>query len=269
MFFLQKARLDAINPSTGALSVIGPTGFADCSTATSPGCGANAELSLGHAGGTIYTTDFANRLYTVDPVTGKATLVGNTGIPAVPFIPASTNPDGSFNFYDENLFDVGGKLFANFDAATFNPATSVNTTVIAPALYQIDTNTGAATKIAATDLGLITITSLGGTVCGFEGPTGEVVTLDVTNGNTSFVSKNRPYYRAGGGRCTIPEPASMALAGFGIIGIVVWRLRRRVLKEVYDGKVHQASLSLFDPRVYSSFCRMCAHCVPGAGGNQD
>jgi hypothetical protein len=221
--------LDSINRMTGATSVIGPTGFSDC-LSSSCGPNANAQLSFGMAGGTLYATSFANNLYTVNPATGKATLVGVTGIPAVPFVPASTNPDGSFNFYDENLFGIGGKLYANFDAATFNPATSVFTTVIAPALYQIDAGTGQASKIASTDLGLITIIDLNGTIYGFNGMTNQVVTLDVTNGTTSFVSNiDASAGLIGGAAPTVPEPASIALAALGIASIVYWRQQRRHL----------------------------------------
>jgi hypothetical protein len=230
--------LDSINRMTGATSVIGPTGFADCSTPSTPSCGPNSQLSFGMAAGTLYATSFANNLYTVNPATGKATLVGVTGIPAVPFVPASTNPDGSFNFYDENLFGVGGKLYANFDAATFNPATSVFTTVIAPALYQIDAGTGHASKIASTDLGLITITDLNGTIYGFNGVTNQVVTLDVTNGTTSFVSNiDASAGLVGGAAPTVPEPASIALAAIGIASIVFSRRRKRHASRVLS--LHQ------------------------------
>src|ERR1039458_235609 len=36
--------LDSINPNTGAISVIGPTGFADCSSPSSPTCGPNSQI---------------------------------------------------------------------------------------------------------------------------------------------------------------------------------------------------------------------------------
>ena len=124
--------LDSINPATGATSVIGPTGLADCSNFPVSPCGPTSANDLGQFGGTIYATDFANNLYTVNPATAAATLIGPTGIPGLSFIPLSTNPDGSFNAYDETLFSTAGKLYVTFDTLTFNPLTS--TPVIPPHL---------------------------------------------------------------------------------------------------------------------------------------
>jgi hypothetical protein len=226
MFF--DGNLGSINPNTGAISVIGPTGFTDCSSPSSPTCGSHSQLSFGSAGGMLVATDFANNFYTVDPVTGNATLVGATGIPGIPFIPVSTNPDGSFNFYDENLFGVGGSLYANFDAATFNPATFELTTVISPALYKIDINTGHATQIASTDLGLVTVFNLNGTVFGFNGSTGQIMTLDVTNGITSAVSNIDPSVGLiAGAAPSVPEPGSVALAIIGLTTVAIYRRRTR------------------------------------------
>jgi hypothetical protein len=220
--------LDSINLNTGAISVIGPTGFADCSSPASPTCGPNSQLSFGSAGGTLYATDFANNLYTLNPATGNATKVGATGIPGIPFIPVSTNPDGSFNFYDENLFNVGGGLYANFDAGTFNPGTFEFTTVISPALYKINVNTGRATLISSTDFGLVTVTNLNGTVYGFNGVTGQIVTLDVTNGITSAVSNIDPSVGLIAGAATsVPEPGSVALAIIGLTMVAIYRRRTR------------------------------------------
>lgn len=100
-------KLNSINPATGATRVIGPTGLADCSMAGSP-CGPTSANTLGELAGTTYATDFHNSLYRVNASAGAATLIGPTGIPAIPFIPLSTNPDGSLNFYDEALFGAGG-----------------------------------------------------------------------------------------------------------------------------------------------------------------
>jgi hypothetical protein len=226
MFF--DGNLGSIDPNTGAISVIGPTGFTDCSSPSSPTCGSNSQLSFGSAGGMLYATDFANDFYTVDPVTAHATLVGATGIPGIPFIPVSTNPDGSFNFYDENLFGVGGSPYANFDAATFNPATFEFTAVISPELYKIDVNTGHATPIASTDLGLVTVFNLNGTVFGFNGVSGQIVTLEVTSGITSTVSNIDPSVGLiAGAAPSVPEPGSVALAIVGLTMVSIYRRQTR------------------------------------------
>ena len=76
--------------------------------------------------------------------------------------------------------------------------------VIAAALYRINTTTGAATKVADTDFGLITITGVNGVIYGFSGTNGQVVTLDVTNGNTNVVSDLDPSLGLIGGAAAVP-----------------------------------------------------------------
>jgi hypothetical protein len=218
--------LDSINPATGATSVVGPTGLADCSMPASP-CGPTSANTLGGVGGTTYATDFANNLYTINPLTGAATLIGPTGIPAIPFIPLTTNPDGSFDFYDEGLFGFGGQLYATFDAATFNPMTFVITPVIAPNLYRIDSSTGLATLVAPTTLGLGATVNVNGTFYSFSDSVSQVVSLDLANGNTTFVSNFDPAAGIIDGASPVPEPASIALTGMGIASILVCRRRRR------------------------------------------
>jgi hypothetical protein len=220
--------LESINPSTGATSVIGPTGFSDCSTPASP-CGTHAQLSLGAANGTVYATDFANNLYIVNPTTGKATLVGPTGLLPVPFTPLSTNPDGSFNFYDENLFGAGGKLYVNYDAGSVNPVTSVITTAISSALYQIDPSTGHATLVAPTEFGMVTVANVNGIVYGFDIPNGEIVTLNPTNGQTSFESNIDPSVGQilGAAPAPVPEPSCLILGGIGVAAMLALRRKTR------------------------------------------
>lgn len=136
-------KLDSVNPSTGLTSVIGPTGLGDCSSATSL-CGPTSPSALTALGGTLYATDYQNNLYRLNAGSGKATLVGPTGMPGVTFVPLSTpNSDGSLNFYGEALFGANGKLYATFDTGTINFQTGVVTPVIANNLYQIDPSTGA------------------------------------------------------------------------------------------------------------------------------
>ena len=77
---------------------------------------------IGQLEDTYYATDFAQNLYSVNPGTGAAKLIGSTGIPALTFIPFSANPDGSQNVYAESLFSARGKLYANFATLRLNPA---------------------------------------------------------------------------------------------------------------------------------------------------
>jgi hypothetical protein len=223
--------LYSINPATGAFALVGPTGLGDCTTLSSP-CGPTSSLTLGSANGNIYATDFQNRIYSVNPLTGAATLIGPTGIPPIPFVPASLNANGTINFYEAALFGAGGKLYATFDALVFDLTTSsVASIAVAPALYQIDPSTGVATVIGPTDLSIAGVAGGNGTQYAFNILKGQVLNLDVATGNTSFVSNTDP--TAGtirGAASAVPEPASIALTAVGIAATLVWRRRKLYLR---------------------------------------
>jgi hypothetical protein len=222
--------LDSINPATGLTTVIGPTGLGDCTFPTSP-CGPNSASELVGVGGIVYATDLANNLYTIDPTTGKATLLGPTGIPPLPFKLLSTNPDGSTNVYDEALFVSGGSLYATFDAITIDFSNFAMKTVIPAALYHIDPKTALATMIAPTAQNLDSALDLGGTVYAFNVATNQVVTLDLANGNTAFFSNYDPAVGLVEGVAATPEPASIALVGVGIGVVVLQRRRKHVQRD--------------------------------------
>lgn len=208
--------LDSINPSTGAITVIGPTGLAD---------------ELGNVGNSIYATDFVNNLYSVDSATGEATLIGPTGIPGLTGIPFSVNADGTLNVYDESIFGAAGKLYISFDTLSLDPATFQPAYVnVQPSLYQVDPLTGNATLIAPTALGLGAALDVSGTTYSFEDPTGQVVGLNVANGSTSFVSNFDPDAGIINGASPVPEPAAFGFAAIGIAALLAsrrrfWRVR--------------------------------------------
>ena len=182
--------LVAIDPVTGKTSTVGSTGLGDCATSSSP-CGPNSANGIGRFNNDYYLTDFANNLYSMDPESGAATMIGLTGIPALPFSPLSVNPDGSQNVFNETLFSVCGKLYANF-AAAVRPQGGPPVIVIPPAIWEINPKTGHARWIAPTELGLTSIVNVNETIYAFSVRTGEVVILDVSTGQTSVVSELDP-----------------------------------------------------------------------------
>jgi hypothetical protein len=147
---------------------------------------------IGQLDDTYYATDFAQNLYSVNPITGAAKLIGHTGIPALTSIPFSANPDGSLNVYAESLFSARGKLYANFATARLNPATGTATPIIPGALYQINPKTGYARLVAPTDTNLTSIVNVNDTIYAFDAAAGQVITLDVANGLTAVVSDLDP-----------------------------------------------------------------------------
>jgi hypothetical protein len=217
--------LDSINPATGATSVVGATGLTDCTTPASP-CGPTAASTLGLSGGKIYATDFQNNLYSVNPLTGGATLIGATGIPAVPAVPFSSNPDGTVNVYDQSIFGAGGNLYITFDAIDLDLATFEATQTVAPDLYRIDPKTGLATLVGPTELGINAVAEVNGASYGFDDLTGQILSLDLSNGNTSFVSNFDP--AAGviaGATVDTPEPAPITMMAIGLAAVLVAKRR--------------------------------------------
>jgi len=200
--------LDAIDPVTGITSVVGATGLHDCSSPADPYDPKCANV-IGRLDGTVYVTDFVNNLYSVDPATGAAKLIGPTGVPPLTFVPFTANTDGSVNVYGESLFSAQGKLYAYFSANAVNFETGAERILVPGALYQINPATGHTTFVAPTDTNLSTIVNVNDTIYSFDAAAGQVVTLDLTNGLTTPIS---PLYPAAsviaGATPARPNPAA-------------------------------------------------------------
>jgi hypothetical protein len=208
------------------MTTVGPSGLSDCSTPSSP-CGSNSVNTLTSFNGQTYATDLQNRLYSVNTGTGAATLIGTTGMPAIPFIPLSENPDGTVNVYDQAFFTANGRLFATFDAGNVDFSTGAITTVIAGGLYQIDPATARATFIGSTVFGIGAAAEVNGVTYAFLVATGELATLDLTTGRTSVIGT----YDAGviSAAAPTPEPATTAIMGLGlaILAAGAWVRKRK------------------------------------------
>ncbi len=213
------SNLERFNPASGVTTLIGATGLGDCATLTSP-CGPTSGATIGGLAGKIYATDFQNSLYGVNPATGKATLIGPTGMPGIPFVPGSPNPDGTLNFYDEAIFGFEGKLYITFDTWVFDPNTGTTESVITPGgLYEVDPATAKATLVGPTDLGIGAVVNLDGTLYAFNNPDLGIYTLDGATGKTTFTGVHFDP-AAGviqGAWAATPEPGSIALVGIGVL----------------------------------------------------
>jgi hypothetical protein len=224
--------LYSINPSSGVQTSVGATGLSDCSAPPSSPCGLMSANAFGSLNGTLYATDYAGNLYRLNAATGHATLIGATGLPAITFVPFSTNPDGTLNVFDESLFDNAGKLYANADILKLNPNTGMISSVVVPdSLYSIDPVTGKATLVAATTTPLNSFLNVDGAEYAFDGgmPPTQILRLNLTDGSTSSVASADP--EAGlilGATLDTPEPAAFCLLGLGLIVISGFNRLRRV-----------------------------------------
>jgi hypothetical protein len=188
--------LAKINRATGGETVIGATGLSF-----------NA-FDLAQVRGKLYLTDFSNNLYLVDPGSGVARPIANTGMPPDPNIPLTFNSDGTFNLCDEGLYGIAGKLYATFDSYAIDPTQTPPTVVhqyVSPRVYEVDPFTGATRILAGTDWQLSAIVEADGKVYAFKAVIdgfdwsidvpiahAELDTLDLKTGKTNKIADIDP-----------------------------------------------------------------------------
>lgn len=188
------SQFGTVNLTNGAFTPIG-SGLPEAGTGLVQGPGGSLRSS--------------GEIYSINPSTGAAVDVGNTGLTgATPgtfanalgelngvvyvtdmnnslyslntstglatLIGSTGMPGdpgcGAFpNFCDEALFGANGNLYATYDAFQVSPDGYTNPVTIDPGLWQIDPTTGAATFIASTDLHILSLTEDSGAIVGFEG----------------------------------------------------------------------------------------------------
>ena len=186
--------LAKIDPATGNVTIIGPTGL-----------GYNA-FTLGSVGGKLYLTDFNigggfQNLYSVSSVSGTATLIGPTQVPADSVAPFTPNANGWINLCDETIYGANGKLYVTYDSYATDPIPSSPTYLgtdmhIAPVLYQVDPVSAATTQLGDTSPYLDALTAVGGNVIAFKvlainwnkfGPHArtQLLALDLTSGSVT------------------------------------------------------------------------------------
>ena len=77
-----------ISPTAGSPALVGPSGLGGCPPSASS-CAPTTASTLGNYDGNIYATDFQNSLYSINPATGTATLIGTPASRLFPSFPAA------------------------------------------------------------------------------------------------------------------------------------------------------------------------------------
>jgi hypothetical protein len=204
---IQNSTLVAIDPISGASSIIGSSGL---------------QLnSVGFAGGFngLFEIDYSSNLYSIDPNTGAATLVGATGL-------AANNGN-----WDTSLSDDGTNLY--FTAGGGGAIDQ---------LYEVNTQTGLATDLGSTgvsgiagsaivngELELFQYSWSGATDYIYSAPLGStnfvagaVLGTQIVDGGTT-IGLSPDYTEAS----ATPEPFTILLACSGLIGLALWGRRNK------------------------------------------
>lgn len=173
------------------------------------------EIALNEVTGILYGTDY-KYLYTIAPSTAVCSAVGPHG-------PGTANLNMWSMDYDpsiEQLVGVGHRLIT--------PGTGDTPAVFAADTYYINQTTGAAALVAAAGQDRISdvwYDHEAGQMLGIGNWPGRLYVLDTTTGVATEIG-TLPDMNLMGSAGTVPEPATLAFLGLGMIGLVAGRRRR-------------------------------------------
>jgi hypothetical protein len=172
----------SVNASNAALTKI-----ANISNGSTNGSGG---IAAPIGGGTLYYLDHSDDLYTINPTTAAATMIGSTGI----FV------SGSFDL----SFAPNGQLYATNNGD----------------FYQINTSTGAATLLGSTGLQVQALLPGDGNLYGFSGL--NMYSIDLSDGALTFIRTTPAavgifYDGTPVLTSSTPEPGTLLMLGSGAL----------------------------------------------------